>query len=71
MKYTEIEWTAEIQQIRDLENDELLLIRTRKETDLYRIFGNLETDVSFKLKRVRDGRQLNLEDLSNAMFAKI
>jgi len=72
MDYSSIKWNRSILELRNLDNDQMLLIKTSKGViDLYVVQGNLKTDVSFKLMRVRDAKGFVLENFSDATYTLI
>lgn len=72
MKLKSLSWNRDLSQIRDLENGEMLLIKNSKNSpELFEAEGNFNSDVDFRLKRVRDRKHFSLNDFKNTTFASI
>ncbi len=72
MKYHSIVWNPNIAELRNIEDDELVLIKNAKQSvDLYATRGNLETDISFKFFRIRDTKPFTLEHFKNSSYSLI
>jgi hypothetical protein len=71
MKYSSLQWTPKLEEIEELENDDLLLLRDKKGIHLYRVIGNLPNDLTFKLQGVSNREFIVADKITNCLFAKL
>lgn len=72
MKYHSIVWNPNIDELRNLDNDEMVLIKNAKQSvDLYATRGNLEADISFKFFRIRDLKSFTVDQFKNSSYSLI